>query len=191
MTIRAFIALEIPAAALEKIIQIKNDNYNGYENVRWEPAEKLHITLKFLGDTEEKLIEKILGKLSTAVSSYNSLMLSFNEFGIFKREGKPKIFWVGLKPDDELKTLALDIENLCLESGFQKEKREFKPHITLLRVKGNEDFNALQNLSRLKFEPVNFSAEKITFYKSELKKSGSVYTELKSFYLKQGEGNGN
>lgn len=188
--IRTFIALEIPANALEKIIQIRNDNYSDYRNVRWEPNEKLHITLKFLGDTEEKSIEKITDKLSPVVSSYNSMMLSFNEFGIFKREGKPKIFWVGLNPNDELKRLSADVENMCSEFGFEKEKREFKPHITLLRVKGNENFNALQNLSRLKFEPVNFIAEKITFYKSELKKSGSVYTELKSFYLKQGERNG-
>lgn len=189
--IRTFIALEIPADALEKIVQMRNENYTGYENVRWEPEEKLHITLKFLGDTEEKLIEKISDKLITAVPSYNSLMLSFNEFGIFKREGKPKIFWVGLNPNDELKRLAADVENICSEFSFEKEKREFKPHITLLRIKGNENFNSLQNLSKLKFEPVNFVAEKITFYKSELKQSGSVYTELESFYLKQGERNGN
>ena len=50
MTIRTFVALEIPNDALSQIIDLRDDATTGLKNVRWEPKEKLHLTLKFLAE---------------------------------------------------------------------------------------------------------------------------------------------
>ncbi len=181
--IRTFIALEIPEEPLKKIIEIRNENYSGNSAVRWEPIDKLHLTLKFLGDTREELVEKISKDVFESIRKYKMLGLSFNEFGIFKRDDLPKILWLGIKVEQKMLDLVQDIEDICSKYGFPKEKRNFKPHITILRVRGYEDFNQLNNLTSIKFEPINFMSGTITFFKSELKPSGSIYTALQKFYL--------
>lgn len=185
MMIRTFIALEIPDEPLNEIIKIRNENYPSQSGVKWEPVDKLHLTLKFLGDTEEKLVEKISNDISTVISQNNELDLCFTEFGMFKRNGQPKIVWVGIKEDQKLLSLVNSVENICSTYGFQKEKRSFKPHITILRIKGREDLEQLYGLSKTKFEPINFTSSTLTFFKSELKPSGSTYTAMQKFYLRR------
>ena len=55
MTIRTFVALQIPDEELKKIIDIRNDVYGFSDRAKWEPADKLHVTLKFIGDTGENI----------------------------------------------------------------------------------------------------------------------------------------
>lgn len=185
MTIRTFIALEIPDEALSEVVKIRDENYREQSRIKWEPVEKLHLTLKFLGDTEEKLVDKISNDISNIISNNSVPNLSFSGFGIFKRNGQAKILWIGIKEDQKLLDLVNSIEDVCSNYGFPKEKRSFKPHITILRIRGHEDLDKLYNLSHVKFEPINFTSSAITFFKSELKPFGSTYTALQKFYLKK------
>ena len=181
--IRTFIALELPDELKEKLIQIRNEFYTDDRKIRWEAKNKLHLTLKFLGDTEKSKIHKIWDEVLKVLEQFKSLTMTFNGFGIFKRDGQPRIFWAGFDENKVLENLTKEIDNRCMQFGFPVEKRKFSPHLTLLRIKGNEKIDLIYKIVNTKFEPVNFVADTITFYKSELKPSGSEYAVLKQILL--------
>ncbi|MEG8947328.1 RNA 2',3'-cyclic phosphodiesterase [Rosettibacter firmus] len=184
--IRTFIALEIPEEALEKIVNIKNQLINDYEKLKWEPLNKLHLTLKFLGDTEENIVPNICSEIEKLLKNYDILNLSFQKFGLFIKDKKPRILWIGLNDNDKLIKLANEIDELISKFGYLKEKRKFTPHITLLRIKDKDEkfYKDFYKLTEVEIPEINFNANKITFFKSTLLKSGSVYEPLKSFYIK-------
>lgn len=181
---RLFIALEIPVQILDKIISLRDSVYGTDKRIKWEPEEKLHITLKFLGDTDTELIPKINSLLSDVVSRHKEIQLEFDKFGMFYRDKKPSILWLGLKKNLALKELFLEFEKEIFSLGFKKENREFKPHLTILRVKGYEDLNKLNALAAQPELALNFTANTIILFKSSLLPSGSKYEKVNSFLLK-------
>lgn len=184
MKIRSFIALEIPDEAITNILKIRDEKVGKLEDVRWERKEKLHLTLKFLGDINSEMIGSYSQTLEKITSNYESMNLSFSEFGIFKRRNELKILWIGLKDNLKLIQIVDDIESSFTEFGFEKENRKFKSHITLLRFRGHEDSEKIVSLKEVKLPEIDFNANKITLYESMLTPSGSIYRSLKNFYLK-------
>lgn len=184
MKIRSFISLEISDAALTSILDIRDEKLGRLENVRWEGKEKLHLTLKFLGDINSEMIGSYAQSLDKLAGNYESMKLSFSEFGIFKRRNEYKILWIGLKENLKLLDLVNDIESSFAEFGFEREKRKFNSHVTLLRFRGYEDVEKIVSLTELKLPEIEFTANKITLYESMLTPDGSVYRSLKKFYLK-------
>ncbi len=182
MTIRTFIALEIPLIAIDKIIKILDDNAG--KEYKWEPINKLHITLKFIGDIESNLIEPISEELQILVEKSKNFNLLFRNFGMFYRDKKPKIFWLGLVENENLSNFTVQIDNICAKFGLEKEKRKFLPHITLLRIKEKDNTTPLEKLLKFDLPEIKFSADKVTIFKSELLPTGSVYKPLRSFYIK-------
>jgi len=184
MKIRAFIALEIPDDSLSEILKIRDEKIGKIENVRWEEKAKLHLTLKFLGDINSEMIGEYSKSLEKIIDEYDSLNLSFSEFGVFKRRDEYKILWIGLNENKKLLELANEIDTSFAEFGFEKERRNFKSHITLLRFRGYEDSEKIVSLTHVKLPVIEFKANKVTLFESKLLPSGSVYRSLKNFYLK-------
>ena len=184
MKIRSFISLEIPDAALTSILNLRDEKLGKLENVRWEGKEKLHLTLKFLGDINSEMIAAYAQSVEKIVGNYECMKLSFNEFGIFKRRNEYKILWIGLKENLKLLDLVNDIESAFIEFGFEKENRKYNSHVTLLRFRGYEDTEKIVSLTELKVPELEFTANKLTLYESMLTPNGSVYRSLKNFYLK-------
>lgn len=183
MTIRTFVALEIPDEVLKKIIDIKNSSLSELPNVKWEPKEKLHLTLKFLGDINSELINFYSEMIQKIVAKYKRLELSLNKFGVFKRENQPKILWIGFNENKFLINLVNEIENAFNQFGFERDRKQFNSHITLLRFRGHEDSEKILSLLNVNIPKTEFSADKVTFFQSKLLPSGSIYKPLKSFYL--------
>ena len=183
MTNRLFIALEIPGHALDQIIGIRDSLYGEDNVVRWEGKEKLHVTLKFLGDVELSIIPAIESELAVILEKMRSFKCNFNKYGIFYKDKEPKILWAGLKTVDSLKNIYESIEFTMEKLGFHREKRRFKPHITLLRIRGKENFSKLMKFPEFNIPELNFNAEIISIIKSELLRSGSVYSKIKSFKM--------
>lgn len=182
MTIRTFIALELPETVIDQIIQIRDENAG--LNYKWEPRNKLHVTIKFIGDIDKNLIEKLSSEIETLIEEFNSFNLSFSNFGMFYKENKPNILWVGIKNNEKLSDFTNKLNNVCAEFGIEKERRKFKPHITLLRIKDSDNAKSLEKLLKLDLPEINFNADKVTIFKSELLPAGSVYKSIKSFYIK-------
>ncbi|MBI9070331.1 MAG: RNA 2',3'-cyclic phosphodiesterase [Melioribacteraceae bacterium] len=182
MTNRLFIALEIPSEILDEIIIIRDEFYD--EPVKWEKRDKLHITLNFLGDVSETNTEKVIKTLQSVMSNKYRFELQFLRFGLFYRNDNPSILWVGLNHSNELLKIYNEINVELEKIGFQKEKRKFNPHLTLLRLRGRENIDKVINLSKVEIEEGNFTASNISLFKSKLLPGGSVYEKVESFELK-------
>lgn len=183
MTNRLFIALDVSEDVQDEIIRMRDEIYGASEKVRWEAKNKLHLTLKFLGDVKVSKTNEITESLKNISSTHSDFKLSLSRFGLFYRNENPSILWVGLNDSDELLSLVNKIENKFEQIGFQKEKRRFKSHITLLRLKGYEDLNKINKFKDYKIDSNSFMANKITLMKSELTPKGSIYTPIESFKM--------
>ncbi|MDQ7815998.1 MAG: RNA 2',3'-cyclic phosphodiesterase [Melioribacteraceae bacterium] len=183
MTIRTFIALEIPDFILDEILKIRDSVIMHNEKYSWESKDKLHVTIKFLGDTEENQVKKILLGLSELVPVYQKFYLELSYCGFFKSNGIPRILWAGLKENLELEKFVNEIDILCSGFGLEREKRRFHPHITLLRIKNENMIPNLKPLENYKLPDITFTGEKITIFQSMLTKTGSIYKPIESFLI--------
>ena len=87
MKSRLFISLNLPDKVVEKIISLR-DTVKADENVKWEPREKLHLTIKFIGDVSNETVDKISNEL-LFINNYSSIKCSFNKFGFFYLDDTP------------------------------------------------------------------------------------------------------
>lgn len=183
--IRTFIALKIPEEIIENIFNLIYSIDNNYK-FNWEQKNKIHLTLKFLGDIKPAIVPQIINELDF-LNDFNVQSLELKNFGMFFHKKEPKIFWAGLNTSKELIEVVDKIELTLEKFGIEKEKRPFKPHLTLLRIKNNLNIDFLYKLVNFNFEPIVFQTDSIVFYKSELLPTGSVYKSLHKFHLKQKE----
>lgn len=182
MKSRLFIALNIPENIQEKIIALRKSIYDD-ETLKWESQDKFHITLKFLGDVEEEKSEEIIQALERTSSKSNKVELAFNRFGLFFRNNRPGILWAGFSYNDDLIFLQNIVETEMSKLGFQKEKRKYKPHLTLNRLKGRENRKKIEELIKFRVEEIKFYSDKVELIESRLSSEGSEYIILKSFSL--------
>ncbi len=187
MSNRLFIALELPREAKEFVYNLLR-GIDPREKIRWESLGKLHVTLKFLGETESEKTEAVKTVLENFVKEKTPLDLAITRFGFFKRNGTPRILWAGFSENETLAEYFSELDNRLSEIGFPKEERNFRPHVTLKRLKGNEDKIIIEKFLTLRFEPFRFTADTITLFKSVLKPGGAVYKALAKY--KFGDTNG-
>lgn len=181
--IRLFVALKIPDEALNRLLDIRNSRANEELNIKWEPKEKLHLTLKFIGEVQEELIPQIKNELKF-IEDFSEIKCEINKFGLFYRFENPSILWAGLQCSKTLELISEELNNKLQSIGVEKENRKFKPHLTLLRVKKSVDEDLLNKFKNYNLNPILFKGKKISLIKSDLKKGGSVYTELENYKLK-------
>ncbi len=190
MKIRLFVALIFEDDLLNEIIDLRESIYPNDNNAKWEGKDKLHLTLKFLGDVVEEDIPEINKILETILKNHDRIGIKFSKFGIIKKYSTPKILWMGIQQTKFLINLFNDINDGLSDIGFEKEERRFRPHITLIRMKGNEDISKLEVLKSTTIKINGSLADEVALVKSDLLPTGSVYTKIKSFKLNRGGLNG-
>src|SRR5262249_58718867 len=102
---------------------------------KWVRPENLHLTLKFVGETETGKLRLIREALSI-VHSRTALELKFGGLGFFPDKKRPRVFWVGIDAPLELPQLAVAVDAALAGLGFPRETRAFVPHLTLARLDG-------------------------------------------------------
>ncbi len=178
-TIRAFIAVRLPAEVKRRLTQIEKRLMQSGADVKWVPEENFHITLKFLGDVDANRMPAVRDAVERAVRGAEAFDLALAGVGTFGRP--PRVVWVGIAAGrDELKSLARRVENELAEAGFPREDRPFSAHITLGRVRSPRGVEELRaGIESLKDEVVGTArAEGAAVMKSELRREGSVYTAI-------------
>ena len=98
--------------------------------------------------------------------------------------------WIGIQQTKYLINLFNDINDGLSDIGFEEERRRFRPHITLMRMKGNEDISKLEVLKSSTININSSLADEVALIKSDLFPTGSVYTKIQSFKLNRGGLNG-
>jgi len=189
---RLFIAINLPDDLLETLrttqrhLQRKLAAYP----LRWSRPEGVHLTLKFLGDTDPARIQAIATALNRIAVKHAPFELPVGGLGVFPNARRPNVLWVGVNDETHrLRHLAADVDKAMAKLGWQREKRPFNGHLTLARVKkqaGNKDrralgeaVTALQGYDRLGMLPVR----RVYIMRSQLRPDGAVYTEVQGIEL--------
>ena len=149
---------------------------------KWVRAENLHVTLKFLGDTDASKLASIVASLGT-VHSTQAVTHDFHGLGFFPNEKRPRVFWAGMQASPNLPSLVADMDRAMHKLGFPLEDRPFTPHLTLARFNSAglpPGFAAAvkENATR-KFG--SLATSEFHLIESKLKPAGAEYTTVQSF----------
>ena len=155
-------------------------------DVSWTRPEGMHLTLKFLGEVEEKRVPKIEAALDSAVRGRSAISLNVSGIGTFPDMRRPRVIWIALKEHgNNLIRLQRGVEEKFNEIGFPQEDRDFTPHITLGRIRSQKNVEKLLSLiEKLRdVELDGFDASCVYLMQSQLRPTGAVYTERYSVEL--------
>jgi len=183
--IRAFVAVNISDGQRSEVGSVL-DRLHAYDvRIKWVEIGNLHITLKFLGDTEEKQLPDMYDAIAESVSDARPFDLSLKNLGCFPNIHRPRVIWVGIENGyDGLRDLSRRVERAVEPFGFAPEKRKFSGHLTLGRVKDNRNVERLTgDLPKFQIETSMTTVSDFVFYRSVLRPQGPVYTPLKTFEL--------
>jgi 2'-5' RNA ligase len=191
-TIRAFIAIELPAELRKQLAQLqkmlKTDNQ---PPIKWVKPDGMHLTLKFLGNIPTSDIDRITAAMTNAVKQIPPFYLQTESLGAFPNLKRVQVVWVGLGGEvDKLKRLQQILETCLAQLGFAAEQRRFKPHLTLARLgrevspSGRQDFGKLISATGLETSD-RIRVNSIILIRSQLTKAGAIYTRISSAILPQ------
>jgi len=185
---RIFVAVDISDKARRKVSTYIQELRDEFSNLRvgWEKTEKLHLTLKFLGDTDEIQLEKLNEIVRNIAGQISKFSLKIAETGVFPSPRNARILWIDVKDDKgSLAKINRLLETECEKIGFSKERKNYKPHLTVARLReaGKSKELAEKHL-RKEFEPAEFEVAEIMIYESRLQPAGSIYSKVQSSKFK-------
>lgn len=179
---RIFIAVEISPQAREQVAQRIVFMRERFADLRvvWEKPEKLHLTVKFLGEIDENKLPAVIAATSEAARAVELFNLTIERAGAFPPGGATRVLWLGVADASEnLKLLNQRLEENCAAIGFAPETRAFKPHLTVARLKEPRHARELVNLHlQTRFAAARFRVDEMIVFQSELARNGSLYTAL-------------
>ncbi len=183
---RLFLAVKItPDKKLNQLFQnLRTDLTN--EKIKWVDPMNLHLTLKFFGETEEIRIKEINQLIEHIISKTNSFCFEISNLGIFGSSYKPKVVWLGINKSNELINLADSILNELKTIGFERDRQNFVPHLTLGRINYLTDKKRFKqivskyNISKIQTVNVN----EIFLFESILRKEGPIYNIISCYKLR-------
>ena len=177
---RGFIAIPSPGPLLSRLKNLQQDLKRLELDAKWVEPEQIHLTAKFLGQTPASILEPIKASLDKIAKEHPVFSFPIDHFGVFPNAREPHILWVGGETPAELKRLAASLEDAMHESGFAKEKRDFRAHLTLARLRTPKQSYRLKEWMRKNPIPwrEEFPCERLILFQSTLTPKGSIYQPL-------------
>lgn len=180
---RTFIAIELSEEIKTVLTQIQSYLKYAGADVKWVEKDNIHLTLKFLGEINDKKCEKVKSALAEIAKSAKSFEISLKDIGTFPQIDSPRVIWVGLdKGAKESTELALKIDEALSKIGFDKEPRPFAAHLTIGRVRSPENKEELkekiQSYAKHDLTPHTQFISSLILFQSTLTPKGSIYTKL-------------
>jgi len=178
--LRTFVAVKVePSPVLQETMKDLKQKLAG-EQVKWGEPNNLHLTLKFLGDTLPSQVDEIGEELNQAAKMFSAFTFRLEGLGFFKNRGMPRVLFVPVNEGEILQQLAAEIDNRLTTLGFQAERRPFKPHLTLARIKYLKNKKAFYEAVE-KYRDTFMQTAKINeiiFYRSVLRPHGPEYKSI-------------
>ena len=175
---RLFIALNFPSDIVVKLTELQS----GLRGARWVPPQNLHLTLSYIGEASNILLEDLEDMLSSLAA--HAFCMQLRGINHFTSKGRSKSIWVGVAEEPSLFSLHSKVKNCLQINRIPRDKRQFSPHVTIARLKNvrpedTAEFIAFNNL----FKTRSFRIESFTLFESISKKEGSIYLPLEKFRL--------
>lgn len=187
---RTFIAIELPQEIRNSLASLQEQLRSSGADVKWVAPVNIHLTLKFLGEIDEKKLDEVSKIIDDIAKNKTTFAIRITSLGAFPKINYPRVIWVGIdKGDMETKEIANDLEEAIAKIGIPKEDRPFSSHITIGRLRSPQNRERLvKELNKLVDDfgkqNLEFSVTKITFFKSTLTPKGPIYDILKEAHLK-------
>ncbi|ULA61671.1 MAG: RNA 2',3'-cyclic phosphodiesterase [Nitrospira sp.] len=194
--IRAFLAVELPPDFRAALSVVQQDLKRRLEpavgrqvRISWVQPASMHLTVRFLGETPEDVIESLHTMVSEVLADHHVVQIPFSRLGTFPRPQQPRVLWAGPleswergREGERLQALYRAVEEVCRVAGLAAEERPFSPHLTLARIKvGERQVGQGLAQSGLLDQPVTIGLLPITalvMMRSELRLAGPVYSTL-------------
>ncbi len=182
---RTFIAIPLPNECLTLLASMQQSLRSCRADVRWAAIASIHLTLKFLGEVDPSIITQLGESIENRTRSEQPIKLRLRDLGCFPNAKNPRVIWCGVSGEtDSLLRLQQSVEGACSGLGFAPEDRPFHPHLTLGRVNGKRNLQALMDYIKIGSDlECSFQARHFNIYKSVLKPQGAEYSVLKSIAL--------
>ena len=185
-TLRTFIAIELDQELRQKLadVQSRLGREVPPQAVRWVRPEAIHLTLKFLGDTNQDQVEQVKEALARAAGEASPFEFTVGGVGCFPNTRRPRVVWIGLhEPTGVLRRLRDAVEAQVAPLGFPTERRPFSPHLTLGRVHRRTSSSDVRALGEIIAASTvgdidEMRVGEVCYIKSDLRPSGAVYTAL-------------
>jgi 2'-5' RNA ligase len=177
---RLFIATTFPPEVLRPLNERVEKLKPKLPKASWLRPETQHLTFAFLGEQPESAVDKI------AIDGGCGFDARLRGCGFFPNRRHARVGWVGAEPHERFVDLAARVRDGVTRAGLQLEQNEFKPHLTLMRIR---DYwppmsTELFEKSLRDFESAPFAVHEVTLYLSRLNPSGAVHTPLRTFALR-------
>jgi 2'-5' RNA ligase len=175
--IRLFVALALPDRVAQGLLMIQS----GVPGARWMDREQLHLTLRFIGEVDERDANAIDDALSAIAAPRFTLELKgVGEFG-----GKhPRALWAGVAANETLMRLQRKIESALQRIGLPAEERKYTPHVTLARLRATPPGRVMDYLAdHALYASGPFEVAEFILFSSQTTPSGSIYVAERSYAL--------
>ena len=184
---RLFLAIDFPDELKVRIAR-NIEILKGYfpKGIKWVDKKNLHVTFKFLGDVNERILEDIYTSVEGVASVHAQFSISFKDAEMIPNPERPRLIWYDMKDETESAAqLFEDIDMALYDLGFSKEKHPLALHTTIGRIKFVRNIEWEKISSNL--IPVDdiVQCNELTLFKSQLTSSGPIYSILKTFKLEK------
>lgn len=183
---RCFIAvpLQPPASTVARKLLDRLKQTVG--NVKWTRPEELHITLKFLGELDNRDLLRVGQELRKACADIGPFSASLNGLGTFPKHKPPRIVWAGIDEGREIfERLYHHLDQSLIELGVPQEGKAYTPHLTLGRVGRGADLELLAATMQAVAPEMNalFDVDEVVLFTSLREKGGFVHEPIDTVEL--------
>ena len=180
---RQFLAIELPAAARDRLAQLQQALAGRATGFRWIRPESIHLTVRFLGQVAEPHDADAWRAWARTAREGAAFWLQPGGLGVFPPRGAPRVLWVGLRElgaGGRLDDLVGALEHAARDLGFEAEERVFRAHLTIARASGRATAPPADVAWAV---PEPFEVREVTLFESRLHPAGARYTALARFPL--------
>ena len=177
--IRTFISVDVPVTdGIERTL----GDLRSADNVRPAPKGQMHLTLKFLGDQDERKVERLCSSLKDALSDSEPFDITVEGVGAFPDRKHPKVIWLGISGPGPLIELAEKVDSAVRGLKLKADDKRFSPHITVGRVTGRTDLeDFFTRYEKTSF--CSFTCDHVDVMKSVLTPKGAVHSVIERIEL--------
>ncbi len=180
--LRTFIAVDTGKSIRDRCVTLQESLARTGTDVKWVEPENLHVTLLFLGEVEDRDVPGLCRAVAEVCAGRAGFRLSVEGVGCFPNPRRPRTLWVGVGAGSaELISLHDALEPPLLVLGcYRREERQYTPHLTLGRVKGERSSGALASAlaQKARWQAGETLVREVRVLSSELTPRGPVYAVL-------------
>lgn len=179
--VRAFVAIDSSGGVASRAAALIEKLRAADAKVTWVSPENMHWTLKFLGDVNLTATAEICAVLQEAVTELPAFDVQVAGLNAFPNNERPRTIWLGVSEGEEIMAeLAETIDRRLAALGYKPEGRRFRPHLTIGRVRGVQNIDALSELLIAKADFIGgpMEIDEVTLYTSYLERQGPRHEAL-------------